>query len=227
MLEREKIMGVLARARQMDPECQMFGASKHQYRLNLPIEASFVRSVEAEYGFSLPEDYFRFITEIGDGGAGPDYGIGSFTDFLESARSPGAERFREAYRRSLARPFAPWPMKPEDVGEYAVATKEAYAQNPGKYFIFYKEDDQLCDTDGFYTLGTHGCQWDFGLITAGPRRGQVFDTDNEGAYAFLAESFDEFYQNWLESLADEEAFLQRLEPWRKRAEKRKTSSFER
>ena len=76
MLEREKIMGVLARARQMDPECQMFGASKHQYRLNLPIEASFVRSVEAEYGFSLPEDYFRFITEIGDGGAGPDYGIG-------------------------------------------------------------------------------------------------------------------------------------------------------
>ena len=67
MLEREKIMGVLARARQMDPECQMFGASKHQYRLNLPVEASFVRSVEAEYGFSLPEDYFRFQEDVKKG----------------------------------------------------------------------------------------------------------------------------------------------------------------
>jgi hypothetical protein len=109
MLEREKIMGVLARARQMDPECQMFGASKHQYRLNLPIEASFVRSVEAEYGFSLPEDYFRFITEIGDGGAGPDYGIGSFTDFLESARSPGASGFGRRIAAVWRGPSRPGP----------------------------------------------------------------------------------------------------------------------
>ena len=123
MLEREKIMGVLARARQMDPECQMFGASKHQYRLNLPIEASFVRSVEAEYGFSLPEDYFRFITKIGDGGAGPDYGICPLRTFVESARSPRAERLREAYRRSLARPFAPWPREAETLGECPVAAQ--------------------------------------------------------------------------------------------------------
>lgn len=222
LLKREQIVKILARARQIDPECQMFGASAHRYQLNPPIEAELVRGAEEKYGFSLPEEYFWFLTEIADGGAGPDYGIGSFRDFLKVAPDPWARRFQEAYRHSLARPFAPWPMQPEEVGQYAICTKEAYDRHPDQYFLFPKEDEEdLCDTDGFYILGTHGCQWDFGLITAGVRRGQVFDTDNEGAYRFLAGSFDEFYQTWLDSLTDEEGFRRRLKIWTDLADSRK------
>ncbi len=214
MLNREEIAKVLERVRQIDPKCQMFGASNHRYRLNPPAEAEVVRRAEAEYGFSMPEDYVRFITEIGDGGAGPDYGIGSFQMFLKPNKNHGVERFRQSCRLSLARPFEPRPMAPEEVEEYSICTKEAYDENPESYFTFYGGDhDDLCDTQGFYTLGTHGCQWDFGLITAGPYRGQVFDTDNEGAYRFLARSFDEFYQKWLDSLTDEEGFRRRLAQW--------------
>lgn len=193
----------------------------HRYRLNPPISVSFVRMVEEKYGFSLPEDYFRFITEVGDGGAGPDYGIVPFGDFLIEEKSPGAEKFKEAYRRSLANSFIPRQMLADEVEDYAF-TRAAYEQNPDSYFIYEKPDDNaLCGTDGFLVLGTHGCQWDFGIITVGDKRGQVFDTDNEGAYGFASGSFNEFYQSWLDRISDTEGLRKKLEEWKKRLQKQK------
>ncbi len=91
--------------------------------------------------------------------------------------------FEEAYQCSLKNPFIPRRMMSEEVEDYAFA-KEAYEQNPDQYFIYEKEEYDLCNTDGFLVLGTHGSQWDFGLIVSGERKGQVFDTDNEGGLCF-------------------------------------------
>lgn len=221
MLNRESIIEILNKAHQIDSECELFGASRHQYKLNPPISVSYVHDVEERYGFELPEDYFRFITEIGDGGAGPDYGITEFTYLMRKGSSPGVDKFLEAYRYSLAKPFTPRPLKADELEEYAaIATKEAYERDPDKYFVYNKaEARDLCDTDGFYVLGTRGCQWDFGLITAGERRGQVFDTDNEGGYCFQAGSFEEFYRNWLERISDMEWLNKELEWWRSRLQR--------
>ncbi len=41
-----------------------------QYKLNPPVPEDFVRDVEEQCGFTLPQDYRRFITQVGDGGAG-------------------------------------------------------------------------------------------------------------------------------------------------------------
>lgn len=212
MFKRKEIIKILNQAQHIDAKYELFGASTHQYRLNPPISESFVRNVETQYGFTLPEEYFQFITEIGDGGAGPDYGIRPFTNILIKGSSPGAEKFREAYRYSLANSFTPRKMRTDEVEEYAIATRKAYEQNPDRYFIYKDfEHNDLNDTDGFFFLGTHGCQWDFGLITSGERRGQVFDTDNEGAYCFVSYNFNEFYQNWLNRISDTERFQQELE----------------
>ena len=73
----------------------------------------------------------------------------------------------------------------------------------------------MCDTDGFFVLGTHGCQWDFGIVITGEMRGQIFDTDNEGGYGFVAHNFSEFYQEWLNWLSDKEQFQKDLEKWKK------------
>lgn len=216
MFKGEEVEKILRHAENIDPKYEMFGASAHQYKLNPPLSKTFVHEVEEEYHFLLPEDYVQFITEVGDGGAGPDYGICSFKNFLAKGSSPGAEKFREAYRCSLAEAFKLRPMEADEVEEYAFA-REAYERNPEKYFVNDKAVDEytLCNTDGYYVLGTHGCQWNFGLITAGERRGQVFDTDNEGGFVFVAYSFSEFYQNWLDYISDMERFQNDLEKWRK------------
>lgn len=212
MFKREEIEQILDCARAVDKKYELFGADTHKYKLNPPIEASFVRTIEEKYGFILPEDYFQFITEVGDGGAGPDYGIQSFTELLTEGVDSYSKRYWEEYRYSLAKPFVPRPMVAEEVEEFAIATKEAYERNPAKYFICEEDlETRFCDTDGFFTLGTHGCQWDFGLIITGEKRGQVFDTDNEGAYGFVANSFTEFYQKWLNRLSDTEGLQKELE----------------
>ena len=59
--------------------------------------------VEKTYHFTFPEDYFQFITQAANGGAGPDYGIMPFEDSLMSGAYGD---FQEAYKRSLETPFA-------------------------------------------------------------------------------------------------------------------------
>jgi len=226
MWKRENIIDILNQALQIDPACEMFGASCHRYRLNPPIQASFVRRVEERYHFTLPEDYFRFITEVGDGGAGPDYGIYPFADFLKKGVDAHAERYWEEYRNSLAVPFVPRNMMADEVEEYAIASRETFDRNPDRYYIYEKpEPYDLCDTDGFYILGTRGCQWDFGMVISGDRRGQVFDMDNEGAYCLVSESFEEFYRNWLAYLSDTERYKKDLEKWKKAVSRQKNRKF--
>lgn len=214
--KREEIIKILNEAQKIDSQFELFGTSKHQYKLNSPISASFVRDVEERYGFTLPEDYFYFITEVGDGGAGPEYGISPFTNFLEKGSSTRAEKFYEAYRCSLANPFVPRRMGADEVEDFAITTKKAYEQNPERYFVYEKDENALCDTDGFFVLGTYGCQWDFGLIITGEKRGCVFRTDNEGAYSFEAQSFNDFYQNWLDRISDTRGLQNELIERRKR-----------
>lgn len=50
---------------------------------------------------------------------------------------------------------------------------------------------------------------------SGERKGQVFDTDNEGGYVFISHSFTAFYQNWLDWLSDTDNVQRELERWRK------------
>lgn len=216
MLQRQTIIEILNQAHAIDTQYELFGANQHRYQLNPPLSASFVRETEEQYSFTLPEDYFQFITEIGDGGAGPDYGIDPFASFLQKGRDKMAERFYDDYRRSLARPFTPRPMRLDEVEEYAIVSRKGYEKNPGQYFVYIKEEkepDDWCDTDGFFILGTHGCQWDFGLVTTGSLRGKVFDYDNECGYGLVANSFSAFYQSWLDTMADATYVQQERDKW--------------
>lgn len=61
-----------------DRRRKVFGAGSHNYRLNPPIDAEIVATFESQHGILLPEDYRRFLTEFGNGGAGPFYGLFPF-----------------------------------------------------------------------------------------------------------------------------------------------------
>ncbi len=45
------------------------------WEIQPPAGEAAVTALELQHGFTLPDDYRRFVTEIADGGAGPDYGL--------------------------------------------------------------------------------------------------------------------------------------------------------
>ena len=215
MFKRGEIVEILKQARRIDFRCELFGTSKHKYQLNPPVSASFVRTLEEKYGFSLPDDYFQFITEIGDGGAGPGYGIEPFANLVKKSPNQYAEEYQKAYLSSLKNTFSPRSMLADELEEFAIATKDDYEKNLDKYFVYEKTDEERCHLDGFYVLGTQGCQWDFGLVTTGEMCGKVLVTDNVGAYCLEANSFEDFYQNWLDKISDAKKLKKELKERRK------------
>ncbi len=219
MFRREEVKRILEQARRIDPRLEMFGASNHQYRLGLPVDLTFVRSIEEEYHFQFPEDYVQFITEVGDGGAGPGYGLYPFGYYSTEAESTKETKTREIYLHGLGRELQLLPVDPEWLENFCIS-KEDYKKNPEKYFqgsrgSFNWHNDVLYGPYGFFHLGTYGCWRDFGLITAGERRGQVFIHDTEGAFELEASSFQAFYQDWLDFILDTEQFQKELKAWKR------------
>src|SRR5690348_15289150 len=81
----------------LDVHRKVFGAGSHQYGFAKPYPEAELASFEKRIGITLPEDYRAFITQIGNGGAGPSYGVIGF-------RANDSEDYT-AYEE-LARPWA-------------------------------------------------------------------------------------------------------------------------
>jgi len=74
-LDRTAVLQRLAALDRRDGRRRVFGASYHQYKLNPPLPLAVVEAFERRHGVSLPDDYRLFLTQIGNGGAGPYYGV--------------------------------------------------------------------------------------------------------------------------------------------------------
>ena len=77
-MDAQSVIERLRNLDRKDKKRQVFGAMGHNYVLNPPLDVSVIEAFELEHGVSLPEDYRQFITEIGNGGAGPAYGVFPF-----------------------------------------------------------------------------------------------------------------------------------------------------
>ncbi|MEG4407798.1 SMI1/KNR4 family protein [Microcoleus sp. MON2_D5] len=54
---------------------RFFGVDRHQFQFNRPLSSDKIDVWEAKYKVSLPLEYRSFLEQIGNGGAGPYYGI--------------------------------------------------------------------------------------------------------------------------------------------------------
>lgn len=210
-MNRDGVLKALESAARIDKDFVVFGASRHKYRLNEPVSVDFVRAAEEKYGFSLPEDYFKFITEIGDGGAGVDYGIRSFAEYMEK-NLPNNDYYARS-RQSLGLPFEIEPLT--DVTDTPVSP-EFFEKHPEKCFYDKRFDDEDHDglVGGFLVLGTRGCQYDFGMALSGEHSGRIFNTGNEGDLILISESFEEFYGDWLGKISDEAWLKEQVAFWK-------------
>jgi hypothetical protein len=53
----------------------VFGVESHRFQLERPLSEAKIRAFEEVYSISLPADYRHFLTQVGNGGAGPFYGV--------------------------------------------------------------------------------------------------------------------------------------------------------
>ena len=70
-----KLRRQLKRAGEKDSDFSRFGADGHKYQLRPPASEKAIAAFETRFGVSLPEGYRNFLLWMGNGGAGPFYGL--------------------------------------------------------------------------------------------------------------------------------------------------------
>jgi hypothetical protein len=197
----------LERLRTAKPPPDVFGAESHGFKLNPPLSEAAVRRFEQKHRIQLPSDYRGFLTNLGNGGAGPCYGVFKlgemddsfdFTEWKEDGGFVGV----------LATPFphtTEWndlTGKPEEIED-----EEAYDKALEAFDERYWNP---ANVHGAIPLCHEGCAYRDWLVVTGPEAGHMWHdarADQAGLWPIAIGrkkrvSFLEWYGNWLnEALA--------------------------
>jgi hypothetical protein len=155
------------------------GVDRHQFRLSPPASEEDVAAFEATHGIELPADYRIFLRELGDGGAGPYYGI---------------------------LPLSRWG---DHLGYFVEPVPGDYLARPNLIpLAFDRTDDwnhRLGIADDALFQGTiaicdQGCTYLALLVVSGPARGRVLyvDLDLQPPLFVSDLSFLAWYERWLD-----------------------------
>lgn len=198
-LLRERVAELAA----LDPTCTLFGASRHRYRFNPIYPDAELDQLERAHGFRLPEDYRAFITTIGNGGAGPSYGVIPF-------RGNDSEDF--TVYETLGTPFAY-----QDTFDPNHLLGDNLDENDEEIELTEEQEDEQAerqeaywaafDSTGALYLCHHGCATRSLLIVSGPCRGQIWADDAAHCGGYRPETnletgvrltFTSWYMAWLD-----------------------------
>lgn len=178
---------------------QVFGSSTHHYLLNPCLSERQVQEAEDRYGITLPEDYRHFLLFMGNGGAGPDYGILPLEHSLE--HSVDDVRFlRYTFPHVQA-----WNLTAEDIG--LVRDRDFKAFDDAYFSDVYMQ--------GALRISTEGCGYYAILVIVGPERGHMWwdgRVSDAGIHPLSAPqhpderlSFFAWYERWLDQSLGEVA----------------------
>src|SRR5262245_59586756 len=79
---------MLHRLRAADTGLRVFGSEQHRYRLGPVLSEAELVAFERDNAIRLPEDYRRFLSAVGNGGAGPFYGLEPLSTFGHDLSRP-------------------------------------------------------------------------------------------------------------------------------------------
>lgn len=165
----------------------------HGYRLNPTLSTADIVDFERRYGVALPEEYRHFVLNVGNGGAGPHFGV--YRLGMDDNKP-----MRDSVLTNLAKWFlhqSDW-NGPFDEGHTVFEHSEYDAE---KYF----SDDVM---QGAMPICTQGCAMNYWLVVSGPGKGQMwFDDRTVGEGVTLVEddmgqpvSFGQWYLDWLDEV---------------------------
>ncbi|QXX83972.1 MULTISPECIES: SMI1/KNR4 family protein [Providencia] len=179
---REKIPLV----KQVDSELDLFGADSHEYELNPVIALADIEKWQKRTGATLPQDFVQFLTQIGNGGLGPYYGIVRFEDsesrFDQTAALPSIlspDMSEEEWQKLT--------FLDDDCSDEEFDERENYIHQ------------------GVFYLGTCGCEYDLLLVISGEYAGRIIYTNhwcgsNQPFFFSYELSFSQWYERWLDEV---------------------------
>jgi hypothetical protein len=144
-----------------------------------PLRPEEVDALERRHQFSLPDEYRAFITQLGDGGAGPDYGLFS----LAAGAREGAW--------SLSRPFP-----------FSTQTARGVIANRrgGEPYAAVTPPEET--VGGALTVCHSGCGIFYYLVLNGEQRGTVWNGREDWFPCFSKQGrqrgFLDWYEGWLD-----------------------------
>lgn len=195
MDQLESIAEKLNRLKTLDQEFSVFGAEHHKYELNPVVSSSEVSEFEHHFGIDLPQGYRLFITKLGNGGAGPYYGLEPLGDSLfvdlDYKRKDELLDPSQAFELTTA-----WNM---DFEAADALNEQEYEDFEEAYF-----DDKW--VNGLLRICNFGCGVSMNLVVNGEEYGNIWvdDRGNDGGiypdpYFSQAErtNFLQWYEMWL------------------------------
>lgn len=197
-----RIKGKLEKLRQQDKDLKLFGAHKHKYNLNPVASIASIREFEATHQVTLPEGYVTFLTTLGNGGAGPFYGLEPF----ENALFDDLDYKRPDSLLNPSVPFLhtnPWNLEFEPT----VSEEENEQEYNRQYEAFTDEYYAREQMNGAIAISNYGCGVVLHLIVNGDEYGIIWadDRGNDGgifpSYQLGNDNkitFLDWYEYWLD-----------------------------
>jgi SMI1 / KNR4 family (SUKH-1) len=153
----QKLKSKLVRLRDLDQSYELFGSEHHKYKLKPCLSTLDIQKFEDKYQVNLPEEYREFLLEIGNGGAGPGYGLpGIDTNFLNQENSDSSY---------LSQPF----MLTQEWNDLDLMQASHEEGNP---VYFYPNFVQ-----GTMVIAEYGCGVEARLVITGAEKGNIWIDD--------------------------------------------------
>lgn len=209
----QTIVEKLKALRAKDAQHKVFGANAHRYEMNAPLAEKAVRRVEVKYNFSLPEDYRWFLTHVGNGGAGPFYGVfplGMNDDGHDLASwdkvgliGPLDQAFPHTQAWNLSESF--WGEEPSPGDDTTEDEEEAMWEAWDEKLMTHYWGPAIMQ--GAIPVCHEGCALRDWLVVTGPQAGTMWRdlrADNEGIAPLknkdgTSMTFSDWYLDWLDS----------------------------
>lgn len=202
-----RIQEKLRQLKKLDRNCLLFGAQKHRYKLNPPVPVNKLQQFEAVHQVKLPEGYVAFLTEIGNGGAGPFYGLEPF----ENGLFADLDYKQEGLLLNPAKPFLytePWNLEFEpSVDEDENETQ--YEQELQEFDERYYDPALL---NGVLAICNYGCAVSLNLVVNGVEYGNIWTDDRSSDYGIHPShelgneqklGFLDWYELWVDNSINE------------------------
>ncbi len=185
-----RIREKLSQLKSLDTSLQVFGAEIHQYQLYKKKTEQELIDFEQLHQVKLPTDYREFLKNIGNGGAGPNYGL----EPLENGKFADLDYKSNDDLIDLTKPFPhtqAWNMEFEEMNE----------ESEEEYF-----DNQWIN--GLLRISNSGCGTSINLVVNGKEFGNLWidgrcnsqgiypdsQTDKSNRISFL-----NWYEAWLDT----------------------------